>query len=120
LHSADVHPGRDEAAGKCVSQAVPAKICDLRIFEKRLEPTSRLYGITPGMLGGAGSRVNARGVVIDKKLFSAAARDRAPGEDAFMSPSCGSNKVHIVLTLGIFVFCGFHIYWLAGFGFFLA
>jgi hypothetical protein len=94
LRGADVHPGHDEAASKCVSQAVPAKICDLRILENRLEPTPRLSG-TPktcseasepltesferldgplfwhraGIFGGARSGVNARSVVVGIESF---------------------------------------------------
>jgi len=72
------------------------------------------------MLGGAGAGVNARGICDRLVPFFRGALDGNPGEAAFMWLSFGSNKVHVVLILGIFVFCGFHIYWLAGFGFFLA
>jgi hypothetical protein len=56
------------------------------------------------MLGGAGAGVNARCVVIGVVFFSRRPPHTNPDEAAFMWLSFGSNKVYVLLTLGILVF----------------
>jgi hypothetical protein len=52
LDPANVHPGHDEAAGKCVPQAVPTKIRDLPVLEYGLKPTPWLSGATADAFRG--------------------------------------------------------------------
>ncbi len=54
LHGENVHSGHYEAAGKRVTEAVPAKIRNLRVLENRLKPTPRLARATADEFRGRG------------------------------------------------------------------